>query len=82
MTASVEADKIRMFHSCGGATSTRVTQSSLAPLALSLLNEYVVCLCLSNIMLNPLNTGCEHKPFTYISLLFETHGTLCDICIL
>jgi len=80
--AFVPADKIRMLYTCRGATSTHVTQSPLAPLAMSLLSAYFVCLCLSNIMLNPLNTPFEYKPFTSISLLFETHGTLCDICIL
>ena len=40
------------------------------------------CNCLSLIMLNPLNTLCEYKPFTYISLLFKTQGTLCYIKLL
>jgi len=41
-----------------GAQRRLVYQSSLAPLVVSLLTEYFVCLCLSNIMLNPLNTLC------------------------
>ena len=70
--AFVYADKIRMLHSCGGATSTRVTQPPLSPLAMSLLSQCFVCLCMSIIMLNPRNTMREYKPFTAICLLFET----------
>jgi hypothetical protein len=62
--------------------STRVTQFPLAPLGMSFLSLYFVCLCLSNIMLNPLNTQCEYKPFTYISVLFEMHCTRFDVSIL
>ena len=59
LTALVYADKIRLVHPCQVATSTRLKQSPLAPLAMSILTVYFVCFCLSIIMLNPLNTPCE-----------------------
>jgi hypothetical protein len=77
MITYVYADKIRIIHSCGCAKSTRVTQSPLSPLAMSFLTLYFVCLCLSIIMLNPLNTLHEYKPVTSICLLIETH--VCNV---
>jgi hypothetical protein len=65
VTTFLYADKIRMLHFCGSLTSTHVTPSPLAPLAMSLLTVYFVCL--SIIMLNPLNAPCQYKPFSYIS---------------
>jgi hypothetical protein len=81
VTAFLYADKIRMLHAFGVATSTRVTPSPwhLSPCHCWL---YFFSLCLSIIMLNPLNAPCEYKPYSYISQLFETHGTLCNIYIL
>jgi hypothetical protein len=50
-------------------------------------SRHVIAVCVLRLPLSishnvePTQFKCEYKPLTYISLLFETHGTLCDICV-
>jgi len=64
-TVFVYANEIPMVQPCGSSTSTRVTQSPLAPLAMTLLT--VLHLPLS---VNHNVEPTQYKPFSSISILF------------